>query len=175
MKKFFILILILVLIVLTGLLFKKEENLSYTTYENIKKESNLDYEIIKNNPNLPMKENNTLKTQIEKVIPNTVKAESGLIVCVPEKRNDCENGICNISTPSVSVIIDIPNKKIGRCDTNGCDKYPARIEESGIYINAEPDSLKSWFVKISTITNEYIEVAAVGLSTINSYGKCTLY
>ena len=99
-------------------------------------------------------------------LPNYTK------LCTPESRYDCSANECIKGKPNIFVLYDENRDKVYRCDTEPCDEYDVKKEESGLYTNLTPITPNGSFIKLSN-KDEYTEVVSLGLNVLIYKGKCT--
>lgn len=91
--------------------------------------------------------------------------------CTPVSRMDCEVGKCEQANPTVYLILDRENEVYSRCDSKGCDTYPAQFGSSGLLTNIQSARPIGAMVKVLG-DSEYLEIATIGLASLISNGVC---
>jgi hypothetical protein len=93
--------------------------------------------------------------------------------CEAEQKWGCglPNG-CERQDPRVVwLVLDLGRNTYQRCDQSGCDEYPAKVIERGIFTYIQPTDHPDSFVKVG-LGDLFVEVAAQGVSVLNSFGTC---
>jgi hypothetical protein len=91
---------------------------------------------------------------------------------IAEKHNCARKEGCKPSPTSVWNVVDLGRKQFSRCDSRGCDTYPATISESGIYLAIDVPG-RGLFAKMLKDGTEIVEVASLGTSVLISFGTCS--
>ena len=68
-------------------------------------------------------------------------------------------------------VIDLEGGQFSRCDSNGCDTYPAMITQSGLFYVIEVTG-KGVLAKLAIDGSSYLEVATLGTVALISFGSC---
>lgn len=102
----------------------------------------------------------------------TGSSGAATVKCQITQKYNCSSNSCENVVPTITSHIDTKGSTYSRCDAKGCDDYRASVTKSGDFINiALPE--RGMLAKIS-IDNGFVEVATVGLTTLISYGVCSL-
>jgi hypothetical protein len=83
----------------------------------------------------------------------------------------CEESGCSTTPAKVWNLVDTSNKTYSRCDSMGCDKYPAQFSVSGVFINIDVPG-RGLTAKMSTDALSFHEIAAQVHSIYVSFGSC---
>ena len=105
--------------------------------------------------------------------PSKLATRSQQWRCDADQKWGCElPGGCERQEASkVWVLLDFARSKYQRCDRAGCDTYTMKISEKGMFTYIQlPDHVDT-FMKIG-LADMYVEVAALGVSALNSFGTC---
>jgi hypothetical protein len=93
--------------------------------------------------------------------------------CFPAKKVNCEEGKCQESLLGVFILLG-GNKfsQLSRCDRTGCETHDALAQESGEFINIQAVQPRGVLLKVSLKTNDFVEIATIGMTSYLSSGKC---
>jgi hypothetical protein len=96
--------------------------------------------------------------------------------CDPVQNWQCElpHG-CQPAPPEKAwILLDFVKKTYQRCNRAGCDKYDMVGTESGVFTYVNLPGHPDTFLKIGKIgaATRFLEVAAIGVSALNSMGTC---
>lgn len=85
----------------------------------------------------------------------------------------CENaGGCKSVAPKVWNVVDFGRETYSRCDSQGCDEYPAQISQSGTFTIVDIPG-RGTFAKLSADGASFVEVATLGTDVYVSFGRCS--
>jgi hypothetical protein len=86
-------------------------------------------------------------------------------------KNQCgPDGRCQKVSTQLWNVIDPTSRTIMRCDTRGCDSYPAQFIKSGVYTNIEVPA-RSMLAKVGD-AGSFLEVVTLTDSVLVSFGSC---
>jgi hypothetical protein len=90
-----------------------------------------------------------------------------------EQKWGCElpGGCQRQDASSVWLLVDFGKGTYQRCDRNGCDSYRMNVSVKGTFTYIQLLDHADVFMKIG-LADMFVEVAAQGVSTLNSFGTC---
>jgi hypothetical protein len=92
------------------------------------------------------------------------------MVCSVTEKHHCQAGsTCQWMENNVSVRIDFDRRSYSRCDANGCDSFNAQFSQADGFHHI---NLANVLAKASLADSTFVEIAAFGLKTYVSFGKC---
>jgi hypothetical protein len=105
--------------------------------------------------------------------PNKLAIQSSQWRCDAEQKWTCElpDGCERQDASTVWVVLDFARSTYQRCDRAGCDIYSMRVSEQGLFTYIQLPEHPDMFMKIG-LANLFVEVAAQGVSALNSLGTC---
>lgn len=98
-------------------------------------------------------------------------AAANSLECVVTKKFSCSSEQCNEVLPTIRNSIDLTAKTYARCDTKGCDTYPAVISVSGVMTTIDLPG-RGTFARLTASNNSFVEVTALLTNVLVSYGVC---
>jgi hypothetical protein len=93
------------------------------------------------------------------VLAVTPSSHAAELKCEIRQKFFCEESGCSTTPAKVWNLVDMSNKTYARCDSMGCDKYPAQFSASGIFINIDVPG-RGLTAKISA--DSFHEIATLG-------------
>lgn len=99
-------------------------------------------------------------------------AQSLLRCTIAEKRTCAPHVGCQAAPAALWNIVDVKNQTISRCDSKGCDTYPAVFATSGAFINIGVPQ-RGYMAKMSINGAFFSEVATQGEVILLSFGSCS--
>ena len=99
-------------------------------------------------------------------------AAAQVLRCDIATKYQCDAGSgCQRAAPGLWNVIDLQKQTISRCDSKGCDTYPARFAVSGAYINiALPE--RGMMAKLASDGSTFMETASLTNAVLVSFGSC---
>ncbi len=95
------------------------------------------------------------------------------IRCDFQSKMSCRADSCQFLEITTYSVIDPAESTYARCDSNGCDTYPAEFVESGAFMNITVPG-RSLMGKMSLPNAKVVEIATLGLDVLLSYGTCAV-
>lgn len=96
---------------------------------------------------------------------------SGRLDCRITRKHVCDDGGCRSVEAKVWNVIDLDAASYARCDSMGCDNYPAAMTMSGIYKSvALPEH--GAMAKVGT-DGTFVETVSLGTAAYVSHGRCS--
>lgn len=92
--------------------------------------------------------------------------------CDVKSKFACDAAGCKPNALGVWSVMDFARKTYARCDTKGCDPYPANYSRSGMFVNIDVPG-RGMIAKISEDGSTFVEVVTAGTSVLLSYGSCS--
>ena len=90
--------------------------------------------------------------------------------CTPLTRQICSTAGCRPGPPATYAKLSFERSSYSRCDSKGCDAYPARIVRSGAFVTVEVPG-RAMLARLDE-GNSFVEVVTLGLDTMISHGSC---
>lgn len=98
-------------------------------------------------------------------------ARAETLRCEIAEKHVCEAGTgCRAIPPKVWNLVDMGERTFSRCDSSGCDTYPAHFSKSGIFVIIDAPG-RGLVAKVSD-GGAFVESATLGTSAYVSFGAC---
>lgn len=91
--------------------------------------------------------------------------------CTPQRFAECSVDGCREAKPTVWFEVDAGAATYKRCDTRGCDEYPAEVSRSGVFSVYELRG-RAAAIKVSDL-GMFVDVATAGVSAFVNSGTCS--
>lgn len=94
-------------------------------------------------------------------------------ICQPDKTIRCSVEGCEETTPSIMLVLDFSKKKYSRCDSEGCSDFMMNYSKGGVFTLVDLTG-RGVFLKASNDGSSFIDVATIGLGSIQNFGICNM-
>lgn len=106
------------------------------------------------------------------ILAVTTASQAAELKCEIRQKFFCEESGCRTMPAKVWNLVDVSKKTYARCDSSGCDKYPAEFSTSGVFVNIDVPG-RGLTAKMSVDTSSFHEVATMLHSIYLSFGSCS--
>lgn len=96
-----------------------------------------------------------------------------ILKCEGTVKFGCSDQGCQNIPPRVITYFNVDKKELSRCDSSGCDVFPADSYNSGIFLLLEARG-RGMFLKVNTEDTSlpFVEIATAMTSVFTTYGNC---